>query len=66
MDHPDAVQWTIAEIDAFCAELPVPTAAPADEFIAELTHDGRTRLRRSGALTSARSRWLGIQARRGV
>ncbi|MGC2373447.1 MAG: hypothetical protein WA484_06205 [Solirubrobacteraceae bacterium] len=35
-NHPDAVQRTTAEIDAFFAELPVPTAAPADEFIAEL------------------------------
>jgi len=35
-NHPDAVQQTTAEIDAFFAELPAPTAAPADEFIAEL------------------------------
>ncbi len=35
-NHPDAVQQTTAEIDAFFAKLPAPTAAPADEFIAEL------------------------------
>jgi hypothetical protein len=35
-NHPDAVQRTSAEIDAFFAELPAPTATPADEFIAEL------------------------------
>ncbi|MGE5700869.1 MAG: hypothetical protein ACM3VU_00480 [Arthrospira platensis] len=35
-NHPDAVQQTTAEIDAFFAELPAPTAAPADEFVAEL------------------------------
>jgi hypothetical protein len=35
-NHPDAVQRTTAEIDAFFAELPPPTAAPADEFVAEL------------------------------
>lgn len=34
--HPDAVQRTTAEIDAFFAELPDPTATPANEFIAEL------------------------------
>jgi hypothetical protein len=36
-NHPDAVQQTTtAEIDAFFAELPPPTAAPTDEFVAEL------------------------------
>lgn len=35
-NHPDAVQRTTAEIDAFFAELPAPTATPTDEFIAEL------------------------------
>jgi hypothetical protein len=35
-NHPDAVQQTTAEIDAFFAELPPPTAAPAEEFVAEL------------------------------
>ena|ERR1039457_4377608 len=35
-NHPDAVQQTTAEIDAFFAGLPAPTAAPADEFLAEL------------------------------
>jgi hypothetical protein len=34
--HPDAVQQTTAEIDAFFAALPSPTAMPADEFLAEL------------------------------
>ena len=33
-NHPDAVQLTTAEIDAFFADL--PPATPADEFIAEL------------------------------
>lgn len=33
-NHPDAVQRTTAEIDAFFAEL--PTATPTDEFIVEL------------------------------
>lgn len=35
-NHPDALKQTTAEIDAFFAELPPPTATPADEFIAEL------------------------------
>jgi hypothetical protein len=35
-NHPDAVQQATAEIDAFFAELPAPTATSADEFIAEL------------------------------
>jgi hypothetical protein len=35
-NHPDAVRQTTAEIDAFFAELPAPTAAPVDDFIAEL------------------------------
>jgi hypothetical protein len=34
--HPDALKQTTAEIDAFFAELPPPTATPADEFVAEL------------------------------
>lgn len=35
-NHPDALEQTTAEIDAFFAELPQPTATPADEFVAEL------------------------------
>ena len=35
-NHPDTAQRTTTEIDAFFAELPAPTATPADEFIAEL------------------------------
>ncbi len=35
-NHPDALTQTTAEIDAFFAELPTPTATPADEFVAEL------------------------------
>jgi hypothetical protein len=35
-NHPDALKQTTAEIDAFFAELPTPTATPADEFVAEL------------------------------
>jgi hypothetical protein len=35
-NHPDALKQTTAEIDAFFAELPPPTATPADEFLAEL------------------------------
>ena len=35
-NHPDAVEQTATEIDAFFAELPAPAATPADEFIAEL------------------------------
>jgi hypothetical protein len=34
--HPAALDQTTAEIDAFFAELPPPTATPADEFVAEL------------------------------
>jgi hypothetical protein len=34
--HPEALDQTTAEIDAFFAELPPPTATPADEFVAEL------------------------------
>jgi hypothetical protein len=34
--HPDALEQTTAEIDAFFAELLPPTATPADEFVAEL------------------------------
>ena len=35
-NHPDALKQTTAEIDTFFAELPQPTPAPADEFVAEL------------------------------
>lgn len=35
-NHPEALKQTTAEIDAFFAELPQPTATPADEFVAEL------------------------------
>ena len=35
-NHPDALKQTTAEIDAFFAELPPPTATPTDEFVAEL------------------------------
>jgi hypothetical protein len=35
-NHPDAVEQTAAEIDAFFAELPAPAATPADEFLTEL------------------------------
>jgi hypothetical protein len=35
-NHPEAVQQTTAEINAFFAELPSSTAAPADEFVPEL------------------------------
>ena len=35
-NHPDALEQTTAEIDAFFAALPPPTATPADEFVAEL------------------------------
>lgn len=35
-NHPDAVTQTTAEIDAFFAGLPQPSATPADEFLAEL------------------------------
>ncbi|HSZ05325.1 MAG TPA: hypothetical protein VK778_08995 [Solirubrobacteraceae bacterium] len=34
--HPEALDQTTAEIDAFFAELPPPTATPAGEFVAEL------------------------------
>ncbi len=35
-NHPDAVEQTATEIDAFFAELPAPAATPADEFLTEL------------------------------
>lgn len=35
-DHPDASERVTEEIDAFFARLPRPTAAPEDEFVAEL------------------------------
>ncbi len=35
-NHPDALEQTTAEIDAFFAALPPPAATPADEFVAEL------------------------------
>jgi hypothetical protein len=35
-NHPDTLEQTTAEIDAFFAELRPPTATPADEFVAEL------------------------------
>jgi hypothetical protein len=35
-NHPEAAAQTTAEIDAFFAQLPEPTAAPPDEFLAEL------------------------------
>jgi hypothetical protein len=35
-NHPDTLEQTTEEIDAFFAELPQPTATPADEFVAEL------------------------------
>lgn len=35
-DHPQMLEQTTAEIDAFFAALPAPVAAPADEFVAEL------------------------------
>ncbi len=34
--HPEALDQTTAEIDAFFAELPPSAATPADEFVAEL------------------------------
>jgi hypothetical protein len=34
--HPEALDQTTAEIDAFFVELPPPAATPADEFVAEL------------------------------
>jgi hypothetical protein len=34
--HPDALERTTGEIDGFFAQLPEPTATPADEFVAEL------------------------------
>ena len=35
-NHPDALEQTTAEIDAFFAALPPPAATPAAEFVAEL------------------------------
>lgn len=35
-NHPDVLEQTTAEIDAFFAELPPTTATPDDEFVAEL------------------------------
>ncbi len=35
-NHPDTLEQTTAEIDAFFAALPPPTATPADEFVAQL------------------------------
>jgi hypothetical protein len=35
-NHPDALKQTTAEINALFAELPPPTATPADVFVAEL------------------------------
>jgi hypothetical protein len=35
-NHPDALEQTTKEIDAFFAELPPPKATPADDFLAEL------------------------------
>jgi ABC-type transporter Mla subunit MlaD len=35
-NHPDAVEQTATEIDAFFAGLPAPAATLADEFLAEL------------------------------
>lgn len=35
-NHPDALEQTTAEIDAFFAELPPPIATAAEEFVAEL------------------------------
>jgi hypothetical protein len=34
--HPDMLEQTTAEIDAFFAELPPPAPTPPDEFLAEL------------------------------
>ncbi len=35
-NHPEAVGQTTAKIDEFFAQLPEPTAAPPEEFLAEL------------------------------
>lgn len=35
-DHPEAVEQTRTEIDAFFAELPPAMATPTDEFLTEL------------------------------
>lgn len=35
-NHPEALKQTTAEIDRFFAQLPQPTATPADQFLAEL------------------------------
>jgi hypothetical protein len=35
-NHPESVERITAEIDEFFAQLPQPTATPADEFLAEL------------------------------
>jgi hypothetical protein len=35
-EHPQALEQTTAEIDAFFAGLAAPVATPADEFVAEL------------------------------
>jgi hypothetical protein len=35
-NHPEALERTTAEIDGFFAQLPAPTATPADQFVAEL------------------------------
>lgn len=35
-NHPEALEQTTAEIDRFFAQLPQPTATPADQFLAEL------------------------------
>lgn len=35
-NHPEALERTTAEIDAFFAQLPAATVAPADRFVAEL------------------------------
>jgi hypothetical protein len=35
-NQPEALERTVAEIDGFFAQLPAPTATPADQFVAEL------------------------------
>lgn len=35
-NHPEALEQTTAEIDRFFAQLPQPTATPADQFVTEL------------------------------
>lgn len=35
-NHPEALEQTTAEVDRFFAQLPQPTATPADQFLAEL------------------------------